>query len=377
MSRPVKARNQTFVLNNPYDQGRWESAQQLIEEFPKAYPSLLFACWCLEEGENKTPHWQGVACFPNPVCGKKLGRFLKGAHVEGMKGTIKQAADYCRREGKYEDKPGRLDGPWFIGNEPEQEGQGKRTDLDAAAELHYEMGGGPEADLQVACTYCGTWIRYGEAIKKRSQLITALRGQAKMPEPIEVIWHFGPTGTGKTRKVYEIEGTAVDTVTLSGQRECPFFNGLNGLPSMLLDDLRPENATFSFFLRLLDRYPIWLNVKGATTPRVAKRIYITSHLSPVDFANASGGVAEDPRQLTRRITKVVDFSRIHEDKSEPEFEVLEEEVPPTRPGTPEPGQKRGKDELSDDEEEEELQASPLKRQRAGFFAPVPETPEHD
>lgn len=321
----AKSRDWCFTLNNPTPE-KWPSHEAFMARLRDAYPQMTYLVFCLEVGEEKTPHWQGFMQFTNPVALSKLNKVTKGAHLEQRRGTAQQAVDYIKRTGEHTEKGGLLEGPWEWGELEGRNEQGKRTDIAAMLDLHLEMGGGPAADVTCARQYGSTWVRYGAKCKERSQLLLAHEGKA-LPEPREIIWHYGPTGTGKTRRVYELEGTAVDVVTLSGtDKEAPFFNGMFGLEAMLLDDLRPSAASFSFFLRLFDRYPLTLNTKGTSAPLVAKRIYVTSHFSPVDFAAMAGGVAEDPTQLTRRLTKVVDFSKAEADRAEPEvIDITDEE----------------------------------------------------
>lgn len=332
----AKSRDWCWTLNNPTEEGRWISAEAFIARMADAYPTLEYMCFCLEEGENKTPHWQGFSQFTNAVSLTRLNKVMKGAHLEQRRGSPQQAVDYIKRTGPiHSTKGGLLGGPWEYGKLNERDQQGARTDIAACLELHLEHGGGAHADLLCAERYGSTWIRYANAIQARSRLIISHRAQQGLPEPKEVLWYHGPTGTGKTRRVYELEGVAVDVVTLSGDRQAPFFNGVFGHEAMLLDDLRPEQASFAFFLRLFDRYPMMLNVKGSCAHLQAKRIYVTSHFSPEEFAAMCGGVAEDPRQLTRRITQVVDFKNAEADSKEPEvIDVTDEEMEQPAPKRP-------------------------------------------
>lgn len=326
MARDPKSRDWCWTLNNPQEAGRWTSPEHFMQRIRDAYPKLTYMVFCLEVGESKTPHWQGYFQFQNAVSRNKLNTVTKGAHLEPAKGKPQQAVDYIKRTGAHADKPGLLEGPWEWGELEGKDQQGKRTDLAEMLDLHLEMGGGFQADAACARRFGTSWVRYGNKTKERSRLILMFEGN-KMRDKPEIHWYFGPTGTGKTRRVWELEGTGIDTVTLSGDIRSPFFNGLYGQEVLLLDDLRPDQIHFAYFLRVLDRYPMVLNTKGTWDGNMAKRIYVTSQLSPVEFAAACGGVAEDPTQLTRRIDKVVDFNHVHAAQHQPEVvEVTDEEL---------------------------------------------------
>jgi hypothetical protein len=58
-------------------------------------------------------------------------------------------------------------------------------------------------------------------------------------------------------------------------------------------------------LRLLDRYPLQIQVKGATCEFLAKRIFITSPEHPVDIWRSRS--EEDIFQLVRRLSTVYKF----------------------------------------------------------------------
>jgi len=69
---------------------------------------------------------------------------------------------------------------------------------------------------------------------------------------------------------------------------------------MLIDDYRGEGS-YAFLLRLLDRYPMQLPVKGGFVVLQAVRIYITSNVAP------PWGTVDTPEALLRRIRKTVEL----------------------------------------------------------------------
>lgn len=77
-----------------------------------------------------------------------------------------------------------------------------------------------------------------------------------------VLWFYGPTGTGKTRRAVEI-GEEFGGYWMSGQN-LQWFDGYQTLetPVAIIDDFRKDFCTFHYLLRLFDRYPLNVPVKG-------------------------------------------------------------------------------------------------------------------
>jgi hypothetical protein len=115
----MAARNWCFTLNNPKP-----------EECPRTWPQVKWVTWQLEEGDEGTPHWQGVvemSCVKRMTGMKKIN---SRAHWEVTRDVAK-AVGYCKKSNS------RKDGPWEHG-EPKQQGQ--RSDLEAAYEVAITKG---------------------------------------------------------------------------------------------------------------------------------------------------------------------------------------------------------------------------------------------
>lgn len=85
----------------------------------------------------------------------------------------------------------------------------------------------------------------------------------------------GATGLGKTRYVFHMHDPE-DIWVWPGDR---WFDGYTGQPVALFDDFRGE-LDLGNMLRLLDRYPMDVPVKGGFANWVPRRIYITSNVLP-------------------------------------------------------------------------------------------------
>lgn len=88
-----------------------------------------------------------------------------------------------------------------------------------------------------------------------------------------VLW--GTTGTGKTRFVWD----QVQDRTIWCPGDYQWFDGYMGQDICLFDDYRGEYP-IQTLLKLCDRYPMSVPVKGSFRNWCPKKIYITSNLDP-------------------------------------------------------------------------------------------------
>lgn len=226
-----------------------------------------------ETGEEGTPHLQGFVRFKRTYRLAALKKLLPRAHWEPAK--TNDAENYCMKE-SFEQ--------WG------ESKQGHRTDIEEALSAFKEGG-----VKRVADEHPEAILRYGS----KWLMLQQLRAEPRK-EPPEVFWIWGPTGTGKTAEVVEKEADLwISTVDLN------WFDGYSGQEAALIDDFRGDMCKFRFLLRLLDRYPLKVPVKGGFTEWVPKRIYITSCKSPEEcYSQDVFDKDEKVEQLLRRISSV-------------------------------------------------------------------------
>ncbi len=276
-------RSWCFVINNPTD-----DCFKHVELFARIHAVTRMTVGKENFGEEgKTPHLQGALCLRDPIRRKALSEALGGrANIEKMicgsdgKKSHDPAFEYCRKDG---------DVLMDIDN---RTGKGRRTDLINACELLKE--GGIEA---VVAEMPSAYVKYASGFDKLS-----FKLQRPRSKPPTVWWLHGPTGTGKTRLVFESERP--NDLWVSGD-DLRWFDGYDGHAAAVFDDFRGDMCRLRWLLRLLDRYPVRVQVKGSHVEWKPKRIYITSAKAPNDAYSTED---EKINQLTRRITKVIDTS---------------------------------------------------------------------
>ncbi|AXH76771.1 MAG: putative viral replication protein [Cressdnaviricota sp.] len=104
--RETQSKHWCFTLNNPNEDSNLEQRESL---FAKAEQAVFQ----LEEGEEKTPHWQGYVKLTKKARFSELQKLLMEQdvchwHIEKCN-NIKASVEYCQKD------EGRLDGPWIKG----------------------------------------------------------------------------------------------------------------------------------------------------------------------------------------------------------------------------------------------------------------------
>lgn len=116
----------------------------------------------------------------------------------------------------------------------------------------------------------------------------------------EVHVRWGEPGTGKSRYIYDnYEPEDIYELNLGdGSSKSVWWDGYRGQKVILINDFDGELG-WKYLLRLLDRYPFRMQVKGAHCWRLCTHIYITSNDPP---ENWYGPINYAP--LMRRLTTV-------------------------------------------------------------------------
>lgn len=176
---------------------------------------------------------------------------------------------------------------------------GARTDLHSAISLLRTGGLKRVADEQPV-----TYIRNFRGF----EALHAITAKARNPtNPPTVIWHFGPSGSGKS--AWAFQTYPPDDIYVLPERanrgHVQWWTGYAQQPVVVLDELRPDTTPFTTLLRVLDRYPMRVPVSTGTFTQLNSPIFvITTPLTPAQYTQ--GQPAEQATQLFRRITTVIE-----------------------------------------------------------------------
>lgn len=238
---------------------------------------------------TKKKHFQGFIRWKNAKTLKAAKRWfsLDKIHLETPLSCDQFNKEYCLAIGKYQGKPGYIKQLIDVG-EPVK--QGKRTDIEEAIHILKETSQMREV-LETVPNYQAA---------RHAELYLKYKEKPRVVEPIEVIWIYGASGTGKTRYVYDRHPDVFRPTTFK------WWEGYDGHEVVLIDDFRKSYCNFDQLLRLLDIYPFRVETKGGSRQVNFKKIYITTPLSPEQTFYHTD---EELNQLQRRITHTVELTK--------------------------------------------------------------------
>lgn len=276
---PSKSRLRRFTVT-------YHEPELTFEEFIAKIPAGKLAFFvgqrerCPDTGRI---HWQAYIRLSQQSSFTAVKAWLPGAHIEDAKGNEDQNIAYCSKEDT------RVSGPYEQGVRAKP---GKRKDIDTVRDM-------VKAGKRI-CDIADTVSSY-QALRFAEKYIT-LQPVPDREAPL-VYWFHGSTGGGKTRAAWARARECRADVWCSHDT-LQWFDGYTGQAYVIIDDFRGSSCKFSFLLKLLDRYPLMVPIKGGYVRWLPEVIVITSPLKPKYVYNKS---SEDIQQLTRRIHHVEQF----------------------------------------------------------------------
>lgn len=269
------ARNYVFTFNNP-------SGLLELEDFGEAATYLIYS---EEVGENGTYHLQGYVEFSKQITITWLSKKIPGVHFETRRGSQKQAVEYCRKV----DDPTYIAGPYEFGV---PKNQGERCDL---GEIKMAIDNGA-SEVDIWDEWFSQSVRYHRSFSAY-RFIKAQ--QVPRTEFVGFSIFVGGTGLGKSHDARAENPDAFWLAKPTSRDGKLWWDGYKGEKTVIIDEFYGW-IQFDFLLRLCDKYPLTLEVKGATTTCHVQQVVITSNKHPNDWYK---GVS-DLSPLRRRITEI-------------------------------------------------------------------------
>lgn len=240
-----RSRNWVFTLNNPQD-----------DEDPQEWDGVRYIVWQKESGVNNTEHLQGYVVWNNPQalswCRGRNGR----AHWEIARGTLEQNIAYCTKDDT------RVAGPWTRGHKPQA---GKRNDIHDCTDM---LDNGHSL-REVALAYPVPYVKYHAGFK--SYRLETAQDRSGQPNII-ILW--GPTGCGKSKLVY-------DTFPQAYRKpKGKWWDGYHTQDTVVFDDFYSW-ISYDEILRILDWYPLMVEIKNGYVRLVANTFVFTSNKDPM------------------------------------------------------------------------------------------------
>lgn len=275
----LSARRWCFTLHD-YTPLQEERIQALAGDCP-------FLCYGREVcPDTARPHLQGYIEFRNAKSLARVKELLGAptAHLEVARGNRQSNHVYCTKS----------DPIAFVHGDPGG-GQGNRTDI--AGYVAAITEGATISELLVS--HPEQFVKYHGAYEKIRFASMVHRDPANPPD---VRWFYGESGAGKTQEAARIGGD--DCYWKPPGR---WWDGYEGQRTVILDEFRPDWWSFNYLLRLLDRYPLSVEIKGGTRVFNSPIIIITCNRKYDELYEGERG--ENLRQLERRVGTSVRFQR--------------------------------------------------------------------
>ncbi len=195
---------------------------------------------------------------------KKLGT---ETHIEKRMGSAQQAIVYCMKEGDFSEK-----------GQPKK--QGERTDLATVCQMISTHSIG-----EVAQKHAEMFVKYHKGLIALREL-SVYSERKKTLREVNVWFIHGETGSGKTSYVWKFEHESLYILSPASRGGTLWFNGYDGESALLIDDYVPYTIEANILLRMCDRYPLQVQVKGGMVWANWSKVYITSNKTFRDcFAN--------------------------------------------------------------------------------------------
>lgn len=257
---PYNSRSETpywvFTINNPTSDS--EPREKLAEV-------ATYIIWQKEVGEEGTSHLQGYVVFKKKKRLSAVKKLLPRAHLEPRRGSHVQAKQYSSKEDT------RADGPWEFGDDSEvPKSSGSRSDLN---EVKAKLDAGT-SQLDIAKDHFGSWCRYRNSFQAYTNLTATPRNEAPK---VYILW--GPPGTGKSYQATQLAGPDAFWLPRPQNGDNLWWDGYQSGKNLVIDEFYSW-IKYDFFLRMLDRYPVTVPIKGSTAVFNSPIIVITSNADP-------------------------------------------------------------------------------------------------
>ena len=248
------SRNWVFTLNNPV-------AEPTVPKWIK----LLVYQHEIGEAEG-TPHIQGYLETTHSIRIQQLKNWLPSAHFERRRGSRRQALKYVtKEETRIVDTTPTLIG--ITETELSRLVSGSTTGNSTARSLERiqkKINDGA-SDLDIAEEFFDVWCKYHVALQKYRVMKSAPRNHVT-----EVIVLYGPTGTGKSKWAFDNYPDAY------WKQRSNWWDGYLAHDTIIIDEFYGW-LPYDLLLRLCDRYPLLLEIKGGQVQCVAKRVIFTTN----------------------------------------------------------------------------------------------------
>lgn len=248
-----------LIIRRPF----FKSIDSAIDYF-KSLEHFKYCIFSLEQGkEEETPHFQGFITFGIGKRFATIKKYLPFAHIEQARGSNAECRDYCKKSDTH------VAGPFEIGEFVEQRA---RTDKSNFIQLIHSGITNSELAKLDSNLYLSTSQSKIEAIRADAHEI-----YRRICRNVVVTYIYGPPRVGKTSSIFKKYGLEnVFTIDNYGDFQ---FNGYNYENVLLMDEFNSQVRPITKLNKLLEPFPLKLNIKGGYVYSAYEKIYIVSNSS--------------------------------------------------------------------------------------------------
>jgi hypothetical protein len=303
IGKRIRKTSYIFTINNP----RQEDFEEL--ETLESYEDLRYMCFQGEKGEMGTHHLQGYMEFMRAIDITVIKKFMKRAHLEIRRGTRAQARHYCMKPCNDENcvsehckkatkediwLPFQEVGTWRENNKSTW-WQKICTMIDEGKTDYEIFKAIPEAIAQHRAI-----DKYRKVSEEASTIETEIDPSRDWRRELKVYYIYGRTGIGKTYSVL----SNFKNVYVANMYDKHPFDKYTGQNVLLIDEFT-DKRHITYYLRLLDIYPVQLPCRYENTWLRATKIFVCSNTPFYDLYEE-----EEPalkKAFVRRFSHVIEM----------------------------------------------------------------------
>ena len=299
-----QARKYMLTIQDPQSKG---FTHEMIRDI-LASMNVSYYCLCDEIATTGRLHTHVFFYRSGAIRESTVRKRFPGVHFDVCRGTCAENRDYILKTGKWAETdkaetsvPGTFE-EW--GELPEERAGKSSHGLNLIAEID---AGKSTADI--VRDNPGFALRCNSLDVLRQTLLTD-RFKTEMRD-VTTTYLYGPTGTGKTRSIFEAHPIAdICRVTNYGSAVTGVrFDAYTAQKVLVFEEFHSQ-IPLPEMLNYLDRYPLFLPARYADRVACYTQVYITSNLSPMEqYLRERKRSPETWRAFMRRILTVIEFRR--------------------------------------------------------------------
>ena len=304
----IKKDTQAFMfqltINDPVD--KCLTHDNIKEILKLKFKTLTYCCMADEQGSMYHTH---VFCvFSSRVRFSMLKKYFPEAHIEKCRGNISENVNYIKKDGKWKQdglkQETKIEGTFEeLGIQP-PDSKGKRQDM---SEL-YQMISDNMTNAEIISINKDYILQIDKLDKVRTIILTE-RYKETVRSDLQVIYIYGKTGTGKTRRVLT-ENKCTDVYRVTDYSHP--FDSYAAQPVICFDEFR-SSLKLKDMLLYCDIYPIELPSRYANKYACYNKIYLVSNWElEKQYAELQREDKESWEAFLRRIHKVIHYKDINE-----------------------------------------------------------------